>query len=893
MGDLTLSALTPPALPRDLVPRPALRSVLDGAADRALTLVCAPPGFGKSLLLAEWVARSPAPPAAWVSLDDECTDPRRFWNLVLAALRRCPGVPPSSRLHRLVVSRSTVELDFLDELVRGLADLPGPIRVVLDDAHHLHAGPVVEHLRLLVRVHRPQVQLVLASRLDPPLPLARLRLDDELCEVRVDRLRFTRAETEAMVRRTGLHLDTRRCGILHERTGGWAAGLRLAARSLGGHPDPDRFLADFSGDERSVADYLVGEVLAGIGEDRREVLRRVSIADPVPAALAVELCDREDAAEVLDALGHELGVVDRVAGLAAYRIQELLRSYLRADLRRQGSELLADLHRRAALWWEGDGCPVQALRHGGQSGDAAFVAGLLRRRAPELVARGEHEVVRSAVDAVDAVPHADAWRAVLTAQVHLERGDPAAVAAELRRVRYDGAGPVDPGLTALLRATGRLAGLDRDTADGESEPLPHHPPLAALVRAGRGVANAVAGDPAAAHDDLVAALDDARRLGLAQLEAQCLCALAAASWIAGDLHEAATAAAAVVPDGQWSTTGWAVTASAVAALTALEQARPGAALAAADAGLRRAHPGLDPSVRFGLRVARGGALHDTGDGAAGLLELQQARAELGEHRVHDALAVAAALLEQRIALRLGYARAAAAAAGRIDGCAGAGGERLLMRAWVQSGTGAHRDAHATVAPLLHPSSRPARSTTGIEAGLVAARSALDGGDRPLARQLLRVALDRAMPLGAVRPFTLAPPAVRALLVDGLVAGDERGRFAADVLAASGTGVRSAVVVLTAREHDVLVQLPSLLNLDEIAADLVVSVNTIKSHVRSIYDKLGVGTRRRAVLAAHEQGLLRGPAAAVNLPNQLGPPDGRWTSVGHPSGRPAVLRGAAP
>ena len=559
MRDMAASALTPPALPRDLVLRPALHQVLDGARDRALTLVCAPPGFGKSLLLADWVARSPQSPAAWVSLDEECTDPRRLWNTVLAALSRCPGVPASSRLHRLVVSRSTVEFEFFDDLQRGLAALPGPVRLVLDDAHHLRTGPVINQLRLLVRAHTPQVQLVLAARSDPPLSLARLRLDDELCELRVDRLRFTRAEAETLVRRSGLQLDARQCGMLHERTGGWVAGLRLAARSLSGHPDPDRFLADFSGDERSVADYLVGEVLAGIGEDRREVLRRISIADPVPAALAVELCEREDAAEVLDELGRELGLVScGPAGRADYSVQELLRSYLLADLRRQGSGLLADLHRRAALWWERDGRPVQALRHGGRTGDAAFVAGLLRRRAPELVARGEHAVLRSAVDSIDGVPGADAWRAVLSAQGHLERGDCAAVDADLRRVRRDGGAPVDPSLAALLRATRGSAGLDTGVADGE--PLPEDPALAALVRAGRGTARMVAGALGGAHDDLVAALDDARRIGLTRLEAQCQCGLATAAWIAGDMHEAGTAAAAVAPEGQWRGTGWAVTA---------------------------------------------------------------------------------------------------------------------------------------------------------------------------------------------------------------------------------------------------------------------------------------------------------------------------------------------
>jgi len=310
------SKLAPPMLPRDLVSRPTLRAALDAGGRRALTVVCAPPGFGKTLLLADWVKRSPDVPTAWVSLDEEDVDPRRLWGSVLTALRACPSVPPSSRLHRLLVSRTTVELDFLDDLREAVAELPQPVRLVLDDVHHLRHGPVVDHLRVLVRDHGPRLRLVLASRMDPLLPVARMRLDNALTELRMDRMRFSLAESLTLLGRSGLRLERRQCVHLHERTGGWVAGLRLAIRSLSRSADADRFLAAFSGDERSVADYLAGEVLAEIPDNQREVLRRTSIADPIPPGLAVELCEREDAADVLDALVHDLGLVtvSEVAG---------------------------------------------------------------------------------------------------------------------------------------------------------------------------------------------------------------------------------------------------------------------------------------------------------------------------------------------------------------------------------------------------------------------------------------------------------------------------------------------------------------------------------------------------------------------------------------------------
>jgi LuxR family maltose regulon positive regulatory protein len=380
-----------------------------------------------------------------------------------------------------------------------------------------------------------------------------------------------------------------------------------------------------------------------------------------------------------------------------------------------------------------------------------------------------------------------------------------------------------------------------------------------LARAGRGAAQIEAAAPARARTDLLAALDGARRLGLPLLEVQCLCLLAMAAWTAGDLAEAARAAAeatAAVHDGGWDRTGPATHVLAVAALTALDRARPDVATEAAETGLAADAAALDPQARFALRVARGGALADSGEKAAGLLELQQARAEVGEAALHEVLVAVAALLEHRIALRLGYGNAASAVAGWLVDRSGTRGEELLLRAWSESAAGAHRAARATVGPLLERGARPAWSGTVVEAWLVAAHAALEEGDRPTARQALRTALDRARGLDLVRPFTLTPTAVRALLVDELVGGHERGRFAARILAVPPPGAWPAGVVLTARERDVLSRLPSLLNLDEIASDLSVSVNTVKSHVQSIYDKVGAGSRRRAVLAAHEQGLLR-------------------------------------
>ena len=321
-------------------------------------------------------------------------DPRRLWGAVLTALRDCPGVPADSRLHRLVVSRTSVELEFLAELVDALDALPMRIRLVLDDAHNLVSPESLHGLQLLMCSPRPRLRLVLATRRDPGLPVARMRLEEQLCELRAQQLRFSAEESALLLEGYGIRLAAGHRAVLQERTGGWPAGLRLAALRLRGHPDPGSFIASFSGDERPVADYLVGEVLERIPEDEREVLRSTSICDPIPAKLAVELSGREDAAELLDRLEHDTGLVVGIdPQRAAYRVQQLLRSYLVADLMRSGPDRVAALHRRAALWSSAEGRARAALHHAAQAADRTLMTDILHRWAAELTARGEHRAL--------------------------------------------------------------------------------------------------------------------------------------------------------------------------------------------------------------------------------------------------------------------------------------------------------------------------------------------------------------------------------------------------------------------------------------------------------------------------------------------------------------------
>jgi LuxR family transcriptional regulator, maltose regulon positive regulatory protein len=291
-------------------------------------------------------------------------------------------------------------------------------------------------LEILIRNRPCGMQLVLSSRCDPPLSLPRLRLAGRLWELRAAQMRFSPAEATELYERSGLHLTSAQVGLLHRRTGGWAAGLRLAALGLAASADPDEFLSQFSGDERSVADYLVGEVLAGLPEDVQEFLRVISISEPIPSGLATELSGRQDAGSVLTTLERQTALVSSTPPQRdTYCIQELLRTNLLADLRRHGPNRVAELHVVAAQWWA-DRHATRALEHAMQSHDRGLLTELLHRFGVSLILSGHHAPLRRAL--VCAGAHAvatDPWLALTSALVHVEAGQLPAARADIHHAR--------------------------------------------------------------------------------------------------------------------------------------------------------------------------------------------------------------------------------------------------------------------------------------------------------------------------------------------------------------------------------------------------------------------------------------------------------------------------
>jgi LuxR family transcriptional regulator, maltose regulon positive regulatory protein len=864
--------ITLPPLPPEFAPRAALRADLDAGSSADATLVCAPAGFGKTVLLADWAHASTGCDTAWVCLDRDDNDPKRLWASVVAALAACPSVPPASRLHAPWVWRPSTQPEFLAELADALQALPRPIRLILDDVHEL-VDPVALHgLQILMHNRPAGFQLVLSTRLDPPISLPRLRLAGRLHELRAERLCFSPTEASALFEGCGLHLTPRQVDTLHQRTGGWAAGLRLAALAVARTADRETFLDGFSGNESSIADYLVGEVLSTLPEDVREFLRVISISDPVPSELAAELSGREEAGSLLDGLERQTSLLSAVGPRRdAYRVQELLRTYLMADLQRQGPTRAAELHATAARWWAGQDRPIRALDHAAQSRSPALLSNLLRRFAVVLILTGDHTPVRRALGNLGAeATSSDPWLALASALTPLEAGDVSAARPELRDARRYWPSHHTADLVKLQAAAEQLVapteGASSIHVASDIDELPAEPPLEALAHLSRGIALLERNDRAGAHTELEDALGLGRRHGFDYLSVQCLVLLGGIACTTGDVHTMlalSKEALAVASRHGWQGSTCSAAATTMLAHAALLRAEAPEAERLAAEGLAHRPVMLTPSLRFALQVVHGAAAFDLGHRAAGLAELQRARSEFGDRPAGAEQAASAAVLEFRAALQLGHSTAARTVYGWLAERTGNAAELLVMRAWAESAgrrtesaPGRDDRARALIRPVLDGSTPALLPYTLVDAWLLETTLAIAATERPTARRALQSALAVAEPIDALRPFAQTGHSVRELLVHQLGSFGEAEGFAQRALAA-GAGGEDHPTILSERELTVLGLLPSLLSLDEIATDLTVSVNTVKSHVRSIYTKLGVSSRRMAVLSAHESGLLTG------------------------------------
>ncbi|MHA6615898.1 LuxR C-terminal-related transcriptional regulator [Pseudonocardia sp. DLS-67] len=843
-----------PNLPTGFTPRPHLLRRLDRVGAGELVVVTAPPGYGKTALLADWLRSPHAPPSAWVSVDAG-DDAPRLRAALLAALRAVPGLPADSPLHE-IGSPGRGDLpgrNLIDELAAGVDATRPAIRVVLDDVHELTDPEALRDLARLVRRRPRGLCLVLSGRMDPPLPLPRMRLEGRVHELRAEDLRFDVGATAALLHASGIDIAPEQVAVLQARTGGWAAGLRLAVLALRGRDDPQAFIAQFSGNESSVAGYLTDEVMAVLPDEVRQFLRTCSVCTQLPAGLAVALTGRADAERMLDELTRVTALVE-LAEPRTYRMHTLLRTYLVTELERH----FPALHRRAdtaaARWWLAADEPEHALRHAERTGEPEPVLDILRESGVRLIATGRLAAVRRALDACGpATRTTDPWPSLVAALLHDAENARSAAAEALARAVRGWPRDTDPVLDVLRASVERLV-------TGRAQDPPSDPPVSVPpeLEALRRMSEAAVIDPVIGVQAGVAVrtrLDEAARLarehGFPYFEVRTLSMLAAFEAARGGYGAMTAAASAALAAAEGESEGErpADRTAGPAALIAYGDLLAGdaAAALARTEDVLATEAALAPRTEVALRVVHRAACADLGEHARGggrwLVEFDDVDAPAP-------LLAALAVLEHRAVLAQRGPGPAAETAEWLARRVGKVGELLLMDAWAHLQAGRFDAARTAVGALADGSLGALVPYTPVEVHLVRTEAALRQGDLGTARVELAAAFAGGAAFGVVRPFLLAGAMTRGLLVSDPPAGTD-ARFAGRVAAALSRARVDVPAALSERELAVLTLLPSLLSAREIADELMVSVNTVKSHIRSIYAKLGVSTRRDAIRRAQE------------------------------------------
>jgi LuxR family maltose regulon positive regulatory protein len=404
MVELLKTKLFVPQTRANLVPRPRLVEMLNAGLDKKLTLVSAPAGFGKTTLIADWLEQIDLP-AAWLSLDEADNDLPRFLTYLAAAFQQIDEGIGASLLSALQSVQPPPLENLLTALLNEITHQVDPLVLVLDDYHQLSEAAISEAMKYLLRHQPPQLHLVLTTREDPDLPLARLRARDQLTEIRARELRFTREEADVFLRSVmGLALTEQDVTALEDRTEGWAVGLQLAGLSLQHQTDLKSFIADFSGSHRHILDYLTDEVLQQQPESTRTFLLQTAILDRFSGPLCDALTLRSDSSRLLTHLeSANLFVIPLDDEHRWYRYHHLFSDLLRSHLTRTRPGLNPELHRRASHWYEENGDIQAAIDHALLDTDLTLAARLIEQHTLPMLYQGE---VARAVGWFDRLPEA-------------------------------------------------------------------------------------------------------------------------------------------------------------------------------------------------------------------------------------------------------------------------------------------------------------------------------------------------------------------------------------------------------------------------------------------------------------------------------------------------------
>lgn len=884
-GPLIATKLHVPKPRRELVGRPRLRALLPKEGGARLTLISAPAGFGKTTLLAEWLADASDGGAAvaWLSIDPADNEPAAFWPEVVAALQAAaagrgtafPAMPGAAQPDR----------SFLAILVNEIAALPAPVDLVLDDFHLIDHAEILDGLAFLID-HLPQhMRMVISTRADPALPLARLRARGELAEIRAADLRFTPSETAAYLNEVmGLGLTSGDTGTLEERTEGWIAALQLAVLSLKGRDDVSGFIAEFAGSGRYIVDYLVEEVLQRQPEEVRRFLLQTCILGRMSGSLCDAVTGRGGTGRpMLELLDRQnLFVVALDDRRQWYRYHHLFADVLLSHMGEEERRELPVLHRRASDWFELNGQPPEAIRHALAAEDFEWAAELVERAIPDM-RRNRHEAIFRGWARL--IPdHLIRSRPALGAGyagVLVSLGEFDGIEERLANVERELPGLAEPGgipasielyRAALAQVRGDIAAAARHAELVlELAPADDH-----LVRAGAagflGIVHWTEGNLEAAGRSWTECANGLRRAGhIADIFGATI-ALADIRTTEGRLTEAMRACESALDlataGGRPTLRG---TADAHASLSLLHLERN--EFAAARLQLGRS---LGLGELFGLPqhpyrslVARARLEAAEGNLAAALDHLGEAERRYVSDFFPNLRPIPA--MKARLHIRLG----------RLDEAM-----RWQREAGVTADDApafAREFEHLTLARLLLARAADDRALAGqalglldrlepaalaggrggsvVEIAVLRALAHRSHGDVSAALGAVRRALERGEPEGHVRTFIDEGEPITALLK--LAARrDIVPAYARRLLAAAGSEAASApahhpdlIEALSEREAELLRLLRSDLSGPDMARELGVSLNTVRTHTRNIYEKLGVNSRRAAVRRAEELKLL--------------------------------------
>ena len=888
-----------------MVLRPRLIERLNEGLHYRLILISAPAGFGKTTLISEWIAGfNLKTHAAWLSLDESDRDPPRFLTYLIAALQTIAPNLGEAVLSSLQSPQPPPTETILTALLNEITALRDAFVLVLDDYHLVDAKPIGDALRFLVEHLPPQMHLVITTREDPDLPLARLRVRSQLIELRARDLRFTSGEAaEFLNQGMELGLSAEDITALEDRTEGWIAGLQLAALSLQGNPDRSGFIRAFAGDHRYILDYLVGEVLERQSQPVRNFLLQTAILDRLNGSLCTAVTDQEDGSALLEALERgNFFIVPLDDQRHWYRYHHLFAQVLRTRLMVEQPDQVTALHQRASAWYEQNDLPSDAVRHALAAQDFERAAALIERVVPAMLRSRQEATLLSWLQALpDALfrsrpvlsnhyagallqtGHLDGVESLLrNAERWLDRitdeDEELGMPSTEMSVVDDGAFRSLPGSIAIHRAGMALARGDvsgtMHYAHRALELIPEedhlwHGAAAALL----GLAPWTSGDIEAAYRSYADGMAHLQLAGNISDVVGGALALADIRIAQGRLREAMRvyeqALQLATEHSQPRLRGTADMHVGISELLREYGDLQGAAQHLLKSEAQGEHTGF-PQYRYRWRVAMARIREAEGD-LVGTLDLLQDAERLYVSDFYPNVRPVAALkvrvwVEQgRLVEALDWAREQKLSAedelGYLREFEHITLAKVLLARSMNEDTDRSRvEATHLLERLLQAAEAGERTKSVIEILVLLALAHQTQGDIPAALALLERALMLAQPEGYVRLFVDEGAPMATLLEKAAKRGiapnyTQQLRKVLDNAEDKLPIDPGLLDPLSERELEVLRLLGSDLTGPEIARELMVSLNTLRTHTKNIFTKLGVSNRIAAVHRADELHLL--------------------------------------